>query len=173
MRLLSGGMQPSADDFPKPFLQLPPRQIMTNVPIIITAYSDRRLIEEGKMSIAVDHLKKVTLEIQTDTRKGKLEFICGAASDGFCPFEYELLHKTPGDQLHLSVPRDKAVLTFAHLYKPLQKAVGIVTPAETIDLNVSVISISDPEPREIIQALAQATDQNGCGGDCGCGCGGC
>ena len=31
----------------------------------------------------------------------------------------------------------------------------------------------DPEPREIIQALAQATDQNGCGGDCGCGCGGC
>jgi hypothetical protein len=114
MRLLSGRMRPAADDFLKPFLQLPPRQIMTNVPIIITAYSARRLIKERRMPIAVDHLKKVTLEIQADTRKGKLEFICGAASDGFCPFEYELLHKTPGDQLHLSVPRDKAVLTFAH-----------------------------------------------------------
>jgi len=125
------------------------------------------------MTIAVDHLKKVALEIQADTRKGELVFICGAASDGFCPFEYELLHKTPGDQLHFSVPRDKAVRTFAHLYTPLQKALGITKPAETLDLTVSVIAISDPEPREIIQALAQATDQNGCGGDCGCGCGGC
>jgi hypothetical protein len=125
------------------------------------------------MPIEVDHLKKVALEIQADTRKGKLEFICGAASDGFCPFEYELLHKTPGDQLHLSVPRDKAVVTFAHLYTPLKKALGITKPTETLDLTVSVIAISDPEPREIIQALAQAADQNGCGGDCGCGCGGC
>jgi len=125
------------------------------------------------MPIEVDHLKKVALEIQADTRKGKLEFICGAASEGFCPFEYELLHKTPGDQLHLSVPRDKAVVTFAHLYTPLKKALVITKPTETLDLVVSVIAISDPEPREIIQAMAQATDQNGCGGDCGCGCGGC
>jgi bacterioferritin-associated ferredoxin len=130
-------------------------------------------MKDKTMPSAVDHLKKVTLEIQAGSRMGKLEFICGAASDGFCPFEYELLHKTPGDQLHLSVPPEKAVRTFAHLYKPLQKAVGIGNPAETIDLRVSVISISDPEPREIIQALAQAADQNGCGGDCGCGCGGC
>lgn len=125
------------------------------------------------MPIAVDYLKKVALKIHTDTLTGKLEFVCGAASDGFCPFEYELLHKAPGDQLHLSVPQAKAVQTFAHLYMPLQKALGLTNMAGTMDLTISIISVCDPEPREIIQALSQAADQKGCGGDCGCGCGSC
>ena len=124
------------------------------------------------MSTPVDHLKKVTLELQIDTRTETFAFICGAASDGFCPFEYELLHKVAGDQLELSIPRAKAVQTFGHLYRPLRKALQITDPPETFDFKMSITSVSDPEPREVVQAMAQATDQNGCGGDCECGCGG-
>lgn len=124
------------------------------------------------MSTPVDHLKKVTLAFQIDTRKETFEFICGAASDGFCPFEYELLHKVAGDQLTLSIPRTKAVQTFGHLYRPLRMALQITEPPETFEFKISIASVTDPEPREVVQAMAQATDQNGCGGDCGCGCGG-
>lgn len=124
------------------------------------------------MTTAVDHLKKVSLEFQIDTRTELFDFICGAASDGFCPFEYELLNKVAGDHLSVSVPRAKAVQTFGYLYKPLRMALRISDLAETLDFKISIISVSDPEPREVVQAMAQAADQNGCGGDCGCGCGG-
>jgi hypothetical protein len=124
------------------------------------------------MTAPVEHLKKVTLELYTDTRKETFVFVCGAASEGFCPFEYELLHKIPGDQLRLSVPRAKVAQTFGHLYMPLRMALHIAEPPETFDLKITITSVCDPAPREIIQAMAQATDRNGCGGACGCGCGG-
>ena len=124
------------------------------------------------MSVPVDHLKKITLELRTDSQMETFMFICGAASDGFCPFEYELLHKVAGDQLLLSVPRAKVAQTFAHLFRPLRMALHMTTPPETLDLAITIKAVSDPQPREVVQAMAQATEQNGCGGDCECGCGG-
>lgn len=124
------------------------------------------------MTAPVDHLKKVTLDLQTDTRTETFAFICGVASEGFCPFEYELLHKVSGDQLTLSVPREKAAQTFGHLYTSLRMALHITDVPETLDCKISIASVSDPDPREVVQAMAQATDQNGCGGDCECGCSG-
>ena len=124
------------------------------------------------MTAPVENLKKVTLELHTDTRTETFVFICGAASDGFCPFEYELLHKIAGDQLRLSVPRANAAQIFGHLYMPLRMALHLTDPPETLNLKIGITSVCDPEPREVIQAIAQATDRNGCGGDCGCGCGG-
>jgi len=124
------------------------------------------------MSTPVDHLKKVSLDLHTDTQTERFIFICGTASDGLCPFEYELLQKVAGDQLHLSVPRAKAFQTFAHLYVPLRTALHLTDLPETLDVTITIAAVTDPEPREVIQAMAQATDQNGCGGDCGCGCDG-
>jgi len=123
------------------------------------------------MPLAVDHLKKVNLELRTDTVTAPFEFICGAASEGFCPFEYELLEKVPGDQFKLSIPWTKAGSTFAHLYTPFCMTLQLPNPPETLDLIVSIVSVSDPEPREVVRAMAQATEKNGCGGDCSCGCG--
>jgi len=124
------------------------------------------------MTAAVDHLKKITLELQTTSGKTPFEFICGTASEGLCPFEYDLLHKVAGDQLHLSIPREKVFPTFAHLSTSLRRALVSTDLPDILDLTVSIISVSDPDPREIVRAMAQAADQNGCGGDCGCGCGG-
>lgn len=124
------------------------------------------------MTSVVEHLKKITLELRAGTREAPFEFIIGAASDGLCPFEINLLHKTVGDRFHLSIPRAMTAPTFAHLHLPLCRALALEDPLEALDLAITVVSVAEPAPREVVRALAQATEQHGCGGDCGCGCGG-
>lgn len=124
------------------------------------------------MTILVDQLKKVRLAIQDAHRSAVLEFIVGTASDGLCPFEYELLHKAVGDRLHLSIPGEKIAPTLAHLHRPLCEALHPRAPMENLDLEITIAAVEDPEPREVVRALAQAAEAHGCGGDCGCGCGG-
>jgi hypothetical protein len=129
-------------------------------------------LQEKAMPLSVDHLKKVHLELQTDRLSAPFEFICGSASEGFCPFEYELLDKSAGARLQLSIPRDRAAHLLGHLYAPIRMSLQLNALPPTLELTVAIVSVSDPEPREIVRAMAQAADQSGCGGDCGCGCGG-
>jgi len=124
------------------------------------------------MTTVVDHLKKVTLHIQSDERPLPFEFIVGAASEGLCPFEFELLHKSPGERCRLSIPREKTSRMLAHLQKPLCGALHLNEAREDLDLHITIVAVEDPEPREVVRAMAQAAEQNGCGGGCGCGCGG-
>jgi len=124
------------------------------------------------MSNAVDHLKKVSLEIQVKERVVPFDFIFGIASEGMCPFEYELLHKTVGDRLRVAVPQTNARRTFAHLYLPVCAALSLSEIPETLHLDIAVSAVRDAEPREVVRAMAQASEADGCGGDCGCGCGG-
>jgi hypothetical protein len=124
------------------------------------------------MPSAVDHLKKVSLEVRYNGRTVPFDFIFGIASDGMCPFEYELLHKAVGDRLHLTVPQAEAPRTFAHLLLPLHKALSLFKPPETYAFAIVISSVTDADPREIVRAMAHTTESDGCGGDCGCGCGG-
>ena len=124
------------------------------------------------MSDTIDHLKKVRLEIQLAKRTVPFDFIFGIASDGMCPFEFELLHKTVGDRLHLNVPQTEAPRIFAHLYLPLCIALSLSEMPKTLDLDIAVSAVSDAEPREVVRAMAQTAEAAGCGGNCGCGCGG-
>lgn len=124
------------------------------------------------MGNAVDHLKKVHLEIQFKARTVPFDFIFGIASDGMCPFEYDLLHKTVGDRLQLTVPKTNARRTFGHLYLPLFTALSLSGIPETLHLDIAVSAVAEAEPREVVRAMAQASEADGCGGDCGCGCGG-
>jgi hypothetical protein len=124
------------------------------------------------MSSVIDHLKKVRLEVRYNGRTMPFEFIFGIASDGMCPFEYELLHKTVGDRLHVTLPQAEAPRTFAHLLLPLRKALSLFEVPETYDLAIVILAVTDADPREVVRAMAQATETEGCGGDCGCGCGG-
>ena len=124
------------------------------------------------MSNAIDQLKKVRLEIQLAERTVPFDFIFGIASDGMCPFEFELLHKTVGDRLHLSVPQTEAPRTFAHLHLPLCTALSLSEMPQAFDLDIIVAAVTDAEPREVVRAMAQVAEAAGCGGNCGCGCGG-
>ncbi len=133
------------------------------------------------MTLQVDHLKKVRLRLEAGSEKRSsqstvepkaLTFICGTASGGMCPFEYQLIGKTVGERLDLSIPASQLVETMAHLLMPLRRALEVVTTPAVLDLAVTIEAVSEPAPREIIRAMAEATNADGCGGDCDCGCGG-
>lgn len=133
------------------------------------------------MTMQIDHLKKVRLRLEADIENGKqaltpepktLTFVCGSASAGMCPFEYELIGKAAGDQLELSIPAARLAETMAHLLQPLRQTLGGITMPPVLALSVIVEAVSDPTPREVIRAMAAATNAIGCGDDCDCGCGG-
>ncbi len=133
------------------------------------------------MSLKVDHLKKVQLLLEAGSAPGErdltpaprsLDFICGAASTGMSPFEYQLIGKTAGEHLELSIPASRLSETMAHLLMPLRKVFDGAAIPPVLELSVTIEAISEPTPREIIRALAEATNAGGCGVDCDCGCGG-
>lgn len=135
-------------------------------------YSPKTL-EGMEMTATVDHLKKVKLEFGCDGQTVPFEFIFGIASGGMCPFEYELLHKVVGDRLRLTIPPGDAGRTFAHLHTPLRMALASFETPEPLQLEIYIAAVTAADPREVVRAMAQATEKDGCGGDCGCGCGGC
>ena len=131
------------------------------------------------MTMQVDHLKKVRLRLETGSENHSwhstvepkaLTFICGTASGGMCPFEYHLMGKTAGERLDLSIPASRLAETMAHLLMPLRRALEVVSMPPVLDLAVTIEAVSEPAPREIIRAMAEATNADGCGGDCDCGC---
>ena len=133
------------------------------------------------MSMQVDFLKKVQLRIQAGAESGAgnltaapqpLTLVCGAASAGLCPFEFELIGKSPGDRLELRVPASRLPETMAHLLMPLREVLKGAPLPPVLALDVTVEAVTDPTPREVIRAMAEAANQEGCGADCNCGCGG-
>ena len=133
------------------------------------------------MRIEVDHLKKVHLLLEAGSEAGErdltpapraLTFICGAASAGMCPFEYRLIGKSAGDWLALSIPASRLAETMAHLLMPLRKALDSAPIPPVLSLTVTIEAVSEPTPREIIRAMAEVTNAEGCGADCDCGCSG-
>ena len=133
------------------------------------------------MSMQVDYLKKVHLKLEAGAEAGRwdltpeprpLTFICGTASAGMCPFEYQLIGKSAGERLELSIPASRLAETMAHLLIPLRTALeGAIIPP-VLALAATVEKVSEPAPREVIRAMAEATNAEGCGVDCDCGCGG-
>ncbi|MDJ0665720.1 MAG: hypothetical protein QNJ61_00540 [Desulfobacterales bacterium] len=133
------------------------------------------------MTMQVDYLKKVDLRIEAGAEAGRwdltpepqaLTLICGTASTGICPFEYELMGKTPGERVELTIAASRLTETMAHLLLPLRKVLGGAVMPPLLALGITIEAVTDPNPREVIRAMAEATNQEGCGGDCDCGCGG-
>ncbi|MFZ0611306.1 MAG: hypothetical protein WAM73_03625 [Desulfobacterales bacterium] len=127
-------------------------------------------MQESRDPATVDHLKKITLTIAAtspDTEAGTLlrpqglTFVYGLGTAGLTPFEYALAGKTAGDVVAISLRTSEAALTFGHL-QPLVK----IPSAAEVQLKVRVEKIEPADGREIISAMAAATE---CGCDCGCG----
>jgi hypothetical protein len=133
------------------------------------------------MTLQVDHLKKVHLRLEAGAETGRwdltpepkaLTFICGTASAGMCPFEYQLIGKAAGERLELSIPAFRLPQTMAHLLMPLRLALEGAPMPPVLALGVTIEAVSEPAPREVIRAMAEAANAEGCGADCDCGCGG-
>ena len=133
------------------------------------------------MTIRVEYLKKVDLRIEAGNEPGRwnltpeprvLTFVCGTASAGLCPFEYELIGKSPGERVALEIPASRLPETMAHLLRPLRGLLEGAALPPVLSLEITIAAVSDPDPREVIRAMAEAANQEGCGADCDCGCGG-
>lgn len=120
-------------------------------------------------------LKKVCLQLEAFSKDGvrllrqapvDFVFIYGIGIGGITSFEKVLHGKAPGERLRVQINPFEVQGFFEHLRHPLMNALKIEPP---FDLGVQVHSVTPVSNRELVQSLAKNSD--GCGGDCGCGCG--
>jgi len=124
--------------------------------------------------LTIDNMLKVALRLEAGpaqedfkpSRKPEnIEFIYGIAACGITPFEKMLYQKRAGDELITTVDLNEADVYFG----PLSTGILNWLPERgELALKVGIDSVSTPENREIVKALAAG---GGCGGDCDCGCG--
>lgn len=120
-------------------------------------------------------LKKISLELKAGTserimdlvpKHPAFEFIFGLAPEGMTPFEYELLGRKEGEEITISLRKEDYETFFEHLRPPIM---DIFDGREEVFLTAKIGSISTPENREVIKAMAEMADYRE--GECGCGCG--
>ena len=93
--------------------------------------------------------------------------IVGIRPTGLSPLETMLLGKTAGDTASVRVARADLPTFFDHTSispPPLPEG------ADPITLTATISTVTQPDSREVIQAMAAGVSD--CGGGCGCGCGG-
>ena len=117
-------------------------------------------------------LSKVALIIQSETDEFQVsdntffEFIFGVGSTGITPFEKALADRRVGDVITINHPENLTCSFFGHIPFPL-KAGG--THRKAHEIRIRIESITEASPREVVAALAAATEWGH--GGCGCGCG--
>ena len=123
------------------------------------------------MAEKVAYMQKITLAAETgDIAETKtatasavtFEFVFGLGSSGLTPFEFALAEKTPGDEIHLQLPRDQIGPFFGHVRIPAALAEGEFDP---IVLKARVVAVSPASSREVVRTLADIAN---CGDSC-CG----
>ena len=130
----------------------------------------------------ITNLKKVTLHLEAgqtaetmDVTPEPLEvqFIFGIGSQGYSPFEYELVEKKVGDTLLIPVTLAGAQRLFEHLTRSVLQHLKL---PEHFHLKIRVAGVDAADNREVVRAMAAMAEGDaggcGCGGGVGCGCGG-
>ena len=120
----------------------------------------------------IEALKKVSLsleagneaeEMDLSSRPIPFEMVVGLGTEGYTPFEYELLGKKAGDTVEVGIMGGNMVEMFGHLDVPLpEKVQGL----PSFFLRATVREVVDADQREVVRAMAGAV--GGCGGSC-CG----
>jgi hypothetical protein len=125
----------------------------------------------NELQQTIGPLKKISLLLEVGTGPDQtdltaepipFEFIFGAGSQGFSPFEFELAGKKEGDSLSLRIRREELSGLFQHLLFPF---LAIPESTSVFFLKVKIVKVSEAEPKEVIKAMAEAA---ACGDHC-CG----
>lgn len=130
-------------------------------------------------SQSIEPMKKICLALEAGPSVEKLDllpkpvrftFVFGVASRGLAPIEYELNGKVPGDELILSLSSLRFRRLFEHLSPAVLEVFPILHKQDFFVLKIRVEQVTGAGQREIIRAMAAATEGCNAGGDCGCGC---
>ena len=100
----------------------------------------------------------------------ELSFIYGIGTDGLSDFEMAIDGLGLDDVFTLEIDQSKLRTYFGWLYPTLETHVPVISVQGVIALDFKFITVSSPEPREIVTAIAELQSHGGCGSDCGCGC---
>lgn len=148
--------------------------------VVFTTEKESSFIEGiGKIMIntKISPLKKVSLAVVVTSRQDDLEsgkehlfsFIYGAASDGLCPFERQLVERRPGETFQLDLGSMDIHDFFGHLLVPLQRRLELHILPQQLQLRIAVDKVEKAEDYEIVKAMKHYLG-SGCGGSCDCGC---
>ena len=109
----------------------------------------------------IGYLKKVVLDMEWEGEKAPFEFIFGIGTGGLSTFELDLSEKGLGYEREFSLTREALAGFFQHLMPPL----FLCDIPEAFTLKIRVAAIAQPDQRELIRAMAEASS---CGSNC-CG----
>ena len=125
----------------------------------------------------IENLKEITLSFQAGTRPDTMDspvkypefkFIFGLGLEGMTPFEYELVHKSEGENVLIPLKKEQFCRFFEHLNPPLK---DLFAENDEVFLRVDIVSVAPAENREIVKSMAAIAAHGESAGDCGCGCG--
>ena len=120
----------------------------------------------------IDGLKKVSFSIEAGRNPESMDLsseplvfqmVVGLGTDGYTPFEYELLGKETDDMIQMEIRGGNLREIFGHLDVPLPKKARALS---SFSLKATVRGVETANPTEVVRAMAR--NVGGCGGDC-CG----
>jgi len=130
------------------------------------------------MDRTAEPLSKMRLSFQAGTSAAVMDipladaevaFIFGIGSDGLTPLECLLNGRREAETIAFRVPCAETGRFFGNVAPPLDR---LAASRDAVYFQVSILAIETPQPREVIQAMAElANHGHGSGCDCGCGCG--
>ncbi len=92
--------------------------------------------------------------------------ITGVGPNGLSPLEANLCGKKTGDEIKKRI-RSSRLNRFLGGFLGCSEAPNLVFNSEELDVTIRIESVKDPEPSEVVKAMAAVA---ACGCDCGCGC---
>jgi hypothetical protein len=127
----------------------------------------------------VDHLTKVQVALRAGYSSEEMDlipqpvmwsFVVGASAEGLAPFEMACHRKSIGEEICVEISARHTHQIFEHLRPPVLDRLHQDRP---IFVKAMVADVKKASGREVVQAMAAATENGagGCGGGCGCGCG--
>jgi hypothetical protein len=128
---------------------------------------------------SIQNLSKVAVTLRAGKDRDTLDltptpvpfdFIYGVGKEGFCAFESALYGKLVGEKSTMTITASEAGETFGHMRMQICSSLGIAKITDPFFLETTITGVSQADNRELVQAIAKAASQGGCGGNCDCGC---
>lgn len=100
-----------------------------------------------------------------------LSFIFGIETE-LTPFELALSSLKIGETVTAEISGSELQSYFGSLYGAFIELTRMQVRPARLFMSLTLQNLSDPTPKEVVQAMAKAGGQGSCGGSCGCGCSG-
>jgi hypothetical protein len=125
------------------------------------------------------NLKKLTFNvwasvgdelIERSSEAAQFSFIYGIGTEGLSDFEMAIDGLGLQEVFDLEVEKSRLNSYFGWLYRAMGANLILPNSDAAVKMKFELHTVSTPEPREIVTAMAELQSHGGCSSDCGCGC---